>query len=378
MHRHKARVLAVTSAAALMAIGVAGPAAAHGGQDGHGGGKPAPPPFSIQAAVDAALPGATVHIPPGKYYESVTIRKDGISLRGYDVVIKPPATPVPTPCDGEDEARVSGICIIGDITFPEAPEGSPPPPPVIGEAVRGVSVRGVTVQGFSGDGLIGLNTEDLTVRDNKFKKNLGYGAASFITHKTTFKNNASVGNAEAGFYVGDSPDSRADVRGNYSAGNELGFFFRNASNGKAQGNVAEGNCIGMLLLADAGDPGPVVGWKVRDNKVVANNKECPPNTAEDIPPLSGAGIVLSGAQGIQVRDNTVRDHNSGFPSGFPQGGIVVVSGFAGTAPSAVVEDNRLRGNQPADLFWDGTETAPGAVDFDDNRCRTSIPEGLCD
>ncbi|MBJ7452208.1 MAG: right-handed parallel beta-helix repeat-containing protein [Blastococcus sp.] len=369
MHRNRARVLAVASAAALMAIGVAGPAAAHGG---HGGGKPAPPPFSIQAAVDAAKPGATIHIPPGTYHESVTITKDGISLRGYDVVIKPRAGALPTLCDDpENPARVSGICIPGDVTFSEEA------PPVVNDAVRGVSVRGVTVQGFTGDGLIGLGTKDLSVRDSKFKDNGGYGAASFVTEGTTFRDNKALRNVEAGFYVGDSPRAKADVRGNYSAENELGFFFRNASVGKAQGNVAVGNCVGMLLLAGA--PGPVVGWDVKDNKVAGNNKVCAGNPDDGIPPLSGAGIVLAGAQDFRVRGNAVSDNASNATS-LVEGGIVVLSTDSapgvlapGFDPSGSVKHNWAKGNQPADINWDGQ----GMVRFDHNRCRTSIPAGLC-
>jgi hypothetical protein len=349
-----------------MAIGVAGPAAAHGG---HGGTKPAPPPYSIQAAVDAAKPGATINIPPGKYYESVTIAKNGISLRGYDVVIKPPATPVATPCDQGSVDRVSGICIIGVID-PDTFEAV--------ERVKNVSVRGVTVQGFSGDGLVGLATKNLSVRDSRFIGNGGYGAASFNTEGTTFRDNKSTGNAEAGFYVGDSPNAQADVRGNFSADNELGFFFRNASMGKAQANVAVGNCVGMLLLAGA--PGPVVGWDVRDNKVAANNKLCAGAPDDGIPPLSGAGIALVGAQDFRVRGNAVFD-NASNASSLVEGGIAVLSTDSvppgvlvpGFDPSGSVERNTAKGNQPADITWDGR----GMVRFDGNKCRTSVPAGLC-
>jgi pectin methylesterase-like acyl-CoA thioesterase len=37
---------------------------------------------SIQAAVDAAAPGDTVVVPPGRYHETVTIAKSGITIRG--------------------------------------------------------------------------------------------------------------------------------------------------------------------------------------------------------------------------------------------------------------------------------------------------------
>jgi hypothetical protein len=37
---------------------------------------------SIQAAVDATSPGDTVVVPPGRYRESVTFAKSGITIRG--------------------------------------------------------------------------------------------------------------------------------------------------------------------------------------------------------------------------------------------------------------------------------------------------------
>ena len=349
MHIRRSRLVLVAAVAAATTISFAGQALAHDGNRKGGGGNGT---FDIQAAVDAAEHGDTIRIPSGVYHQNVTITTDRISLRGHGVVLTPPADPQPTLCDDGNEERVSGICIFG-----------------AEDTVRGVSIRGITVEGFTGDGLIAVGTENLEVRDSKFKDNGGYGAASFVTHRTTFRSNVAVGNDEAGFYVGDSPDSRAEVRDNYSAGNELGLFFRNASNGKARGNVAEGNCIGVLILADA--PGPATDWKIRDNKVNANNRVCPPIPEEEIPPLSGAGIVLAGAQGIEVRDNTVRDNASAADSAF-KGGIVAAEGLGGTQPSGTVEDNKVRGNQPFDLVGAGT------VVFDDNRCDTSAPAGLCE
>lgn len=368
MHLHRARILAVASATTLVALGVAGPAAADDTEK-----KPGHPHagFSIQAAVDAAKPGDTIHIPPGTYRESVTVRTDGISLRGHRVVIEP-AGAAPTACDtleGPDVDRVSGICILGEVD-PDTFEAV--------DRVTGVSVRGVTVTGASGDGLVALATADLEVSHSTFADNGGYGAAAFVAEGVTFHGNKSTGNAEAGFYVGDSENADAHVRGNHSSDNELGFFFRNASVGKMQGNVAVGNCVGTLLLAGA--PGPVTDWELRKNDVSANNKVCEGNPEDGVPALSGAGIALVGAQDFRVRDNTVRDNRSDAASVL-EGGIVVLSTDSlpgvlapGFDPSGEVERNKAKGNEPADINWDES----GAVEFDDNRCMTSVPDGLCD
>ncbi|MCF6743812.1 hypothetical protein E9529_05900 [Blastococcus sp. KM273128] len=362
MHLRRARLLAAASATTLATLAVAGPAAAddRGKPDPHHG-------FSIQAAVDAAKPGDTIRIPPGTYHESVTITKDGIRLLADRVVIAP-AGADPTACDTFDDPesdRVSGICILGEVD----PETFAPIDPV-----TGVTVRGVTVTGASGDGLVSLGTEHLRVADSRFTDNDGYGAAAFVTRGVAFHGNKATGNGEAGFYIGDSEKAHANVRGNHSADNMMGFFFRNASVGEARGNVADGNCLGMLLLAGA--PGPVTDWKLRDNKVTGNNKVC----ADDLP-ISGAGIVLLGAQEFHVRGNAVLDNNSEAVS-VVEGGIVVQSSFPAPPeepqvpvfePSGEVERNKAKGNQPADLVWDGT----GDVDFDRNQCLASLPEGLC-
>jgi hypothetical protein len=359
MHVRRARLAVVASVAALTTLSLAGPALAQEDAD-----------FDIQKAVDDAEPGDTIHIPSGTYEQNVTITKDEISLRGDGDVVLRSDNPKPTKCDDGNTARVSGICIFGEVRFP--PEDDPDGEPIeVLDAVEDVSISGITVEGFSGDGLVALGTEDLRVRNSRFEDNKGYGAASFVTHETTFRGNSAVGNDEAGFYVGASPDSQSDVRGNYSADNELGFFFRHASNGEARDNVAEDNCIGLLILADV--PGPARDWTVRDNEVNDNNRVCPP-VGQEIPALSGAGIVLSGAQDIRVRDNTVRDNDSTADSAF-NGGIVAVVGFGGTVPSDItLEGNRAFDNDPFDIDVDAARN----VDSDDNRCERSEPADICD
>jgi nitrous oxidase accessory protein NosD len=339
----------------LPSLALASPAAADGGTVQVHEGE------SIQAAVDAAAPGTRIHIREGTYTEAVVITKDGIELRGHDAVLEPPADGAPSPCDRSENpaepAHLSGICIIGAL------EGES-----VTDPVTDVKVRGLTVRGAAGTGLIALGTDDLDVRRNHFVDNGGYGAASFATTGTRFLDNVATGNFEAGFYVGDSPDSNAMVRDNVSEDNELGFFFRNASHGVARDNHAVGNCAGILVLANA--PGPATNWVIEDNAVIENNRTCT-NV-----PVSGAGIVLLGAQDVHVEDNDVEGNRQADGS-LAGGGIHVLTAFfipGATPPSAVLEDNDLSGNTPADIVWDST----GELEVDENSCATSIPAGLCD
>ncbi|HEX2073422.1 MAG TPA: right-handed parallel beta-helix repeat-containing protein, partial [Geodermatophilus sp.] len=293
-----------------------------------------------------------------------------------------PDTPE-TPETPDTTERVSGICIIGDVELGETEI-------VVRDAVEETDVSGITVEGAAGDGLIAVGTRDLEVRDSTFRNNAGYGAASFATAGTeetpgtTFQGNTAADNAEAGFYVGDSPEAHAQVSGNESRGNELGLFFRSASNGEATNNIADGNCLGVLVLADA--PGPATDWTLRDNEVTENNKAC-----DVVVPLSGGGIALVGAQDFVVSANTVTGNQSSAES-LLEGGIIVRSGLTPeevtppeaepptepappvTEPSGTVSGNTVLDNEPDDLVHDGT----GEVTFEDNRCETSDPEGLCD
>ena len=104
-------------------------------------------------------------------------------------------------------------------------------------------------------------------------------------------------------------------------------------------------------------------------------------------PLSGGGIALLGAQDFVVSANTVTGNRSSAQS-LLEGGIIVRSGLTPaevgaptpdpappvTAPSGTVSGNTVLDNEPDDLVHDGT----GEVTFEDNRCETSDPEGLCD
>jgi hypothetical protein len=302
--------------------------------------------------------------------KTVTIRKDGIKLVGRHVVIKPPAGARPTPCDrlfGGPNSAASGICILGEVdTRGEVP--------VATDRVRNVSIKGIAVVGAPVHGLIGISTRNLRVTDSRFERNGGYGAASFVTARTTFAHNTSTDNVEAGFYVGDSPRAMATVYGNYSRGNLFGFFFRDASHGTAKHNVATGNCLGMLVLADA--PGPATDWLITRNKVVRNNKLCiDPEAGNEA--ISGAGIVMAGAQDFTVSRNRVAYHRSTAPAATPslvEGGILVLRLFGPTAPSGDVVKNHVYRNRPFDVVWDRT----GKVGFTANKCGTSRPRFICD
>jgi hypothetical protein len=66
------------------------------------------PAESIQKAVNAAEPGDTIWV-RGVHRESVTIRKDGITLVGDSAVLQPPDRPT-SACPGP-----TGFCLSGNV-----------------------------------------------------------------------------------------------------------------------------------------------------------------------------------------------------------------------------------------------------------------------
>ena len=268
------------------------------------------PGESIQKAISAADPGDTIVV-SGVHREDVVIRKNGISLRGLDAVIEPPAR-VGSPCGP------SGICILGDVDFDTGK---------VNEYVKGVSISGFTVKNFRNEGIFAVGARDATFTDNRLINNGEYGAFALASTGTKIISNVARGSDEAGIYVGSSPHANAKVVGNDTYGNFLGVFIRDALGGTITGNRVHNNCLGVLFLADA--PGPSGNFEVKGNWVRDNTRSCP--ATDEAPPISGVGISLFGARGVEVTGNHIAGN---VPTGPPivSGGVVVVRGLSGTAP----------------------------------------------
>ena len=111
------------------------------------------PGDSIQAAIDSAGTYDTIKLAPGTYQESVTITKDGITLKGAgsdETVIEPASS---TPVCG-------GICVSN---------------------AADVTIKGLAVHGFPGTGVLFLGTSDQRVSGVLAEDNEDYGIAAFGT-----------------------------------------------------------------------------------------------------------------------------------------------------------------------------------------------------
>jgi nitrous oxidase accessory protein NosD len=331
------RIVLMTTVAALVALSLvvfAGFASAK--PKGH----VVHPGESIQKAIKAADPGDTIVVLGGVHHETVAIKKDGISLRGVDAVLKPPAKPT-SPCGA------SGFCVKAD----------------------NVSISGFTVRNFPETGIIAIGARNAKFMTNRAVNNGEYGIAAFSSTGTQMIANLTRGSDDAGLYVGDSPHADATVVANETSDNFLGILVRNARHGKIAGNQVHNNCLGMFFLAD--DPGPAGVFEVRGNEVVNNTRACP--AFEDAPPLSGVGIALLGANGMEIKGNHIIHNVPSGPTGF-SGGVVVTKGFKGTAPTNnTLTGNTILRNKP-DIFWDKSGSGNR---FKPNNCKTSKPGGLC-
>jgi Right handed beta helix region len=326
------------------------------------------PGQSIQAAVNRARPGDTVLIKPGVYHQSVQIRTNRITLRGSGdfrggTVIEPPASFPKTLCNAA--FGPTGVCILAKKV--NAKTGAVITP------VRGDTITGLLVANFPANGVFGYGTVGLRVTRVLAVNDGDYGISRFVSTRTLFADDIAIGNHEAGFYVGDSPDADTVVRDDLAVGNQFGIFIRHAREVLVFGNRVHGNCQGILVLDD-GQRGGAGSSVIRNNSVFKNNKFCLKHGDTPVN-LQGGGILLLGATRTLVTHNSVQG-NSG--KQINSGGIVVASAKALTKGSNPNFDTIARNtafhDHPADLVWDGTGIH---VRFIANHCGTSIPPGLC-
>jgi parallel beta-helix repeat protein len=368
MNRSVLRVVASSTAVLGGILALAAPAGAHGRS------IVVKPGESIQAAVDAAPPGATIYVKRGTYAENVAITKDGITLLSRGAKLVPPTTTPPrNACSfgdpATDPSATEGICVVGDVSFPD-PEG----PPVVNAPVRNVTISGFDVAGFPGSGIFFLGADNPVVSRNVTTDNEEYGIVRFSSGGGKIVGNTASGSAEAGIYVGDSPNADVLVAGNEASDNEqFGFFFRDAAHGDVVGNRAHGNCIGAIVLNTGGNV--AADWRFTANKITENTRFCPANEEEQTDASSGIGIAIAGGADNKIYGNYIRDNTPSGAVDFAGGVVVADIGIPGANPPSdnVVKRNIILGNQP-DILWDGSGT--GNV-FERNLCRTSVPDGLC-
>jgi hypothetical protein len=265
---------------------------------------------TIQKAVDAAQPGDTVLIAPGRYKEAVLVRTPHITIRGLDrnkVLI-----------DGEFK-RANGILVqkANDVT------------------VENLTACCNTSNGILWNDVTGYTGHYLTAYNNGDYGIFAYGSSG----PGRWDHMYGSGQPDSGFYIGECNPCDAVVSDLLSERNALGWSGTNASGVTIKDSEFRLNALGIVpnSLNSEEDP-PAAGGEIINNSVHDNGKTNVPGTSE-FGKFSGAGIVLVGTDGTLVKNNLVK--NNGLV------GIIVVT-YPDTDPGAqqwMAQDNHVVDNK---------------------------------
>ncbi len=318
---------------------------------------------SIQGALDAAAPGAVIHIEPGTYAEALIVTQPGIKLIGLrnasgGVVIDNPG-------DEEDGVMVT-------------------------DAADGFALMDVTVRGFEENGVILTGVDGFLLSGITAENDGEYGLFPVHSSHGVIERCTASGHSDTGIYVGQSAD--VVVRHSVAFANVNGIEIENSSNVKVIANEAYDNVAGILLVLLPGlDVKVSSGVLVTGNRVHDNNRRnfAEPGEIEAAVP-SGSGILVVGVDRALVEENTVTGNDF---TGIAVGSTLLLGALAGLPPEAFadiepnpdgarIRDNVAIGNGSApsipflpgvDLLWDGsgvgncwagntfTSSAPGAL-----------------
>ncbi|HEX3393290.1 MAG TPA: right-handed parallel beta-helix repeat-containing protein [Acidimicrobiales bacterium] len=360
MRRHLRSSIVITMALALVAaLDLMGAPAALAATVNVGPGQ------SIQAAINAASPGDTIVVAPGTYRENLVIHTDNITLQGTPggTVLAPPGA----------AKAAHNACFVSATNF----DG------ICLAQVSGVTVSGFTVRGFPGIGIHSFNSDHLRIDNNRLNNNGLDGIADYVGSQNLISNNQASGSSEAGILVANSIKGGITVDGNTTTNNGAGIYMRDDARDRNApfdpnaltenyviNNDSEGNCVGILALDTPAAPDVMAvsigGAGAGDeqgggNRVIANNKTCPPTQYLPVT-TSGTGILALGTTPnpadaatesvFVIRFNTVRDN---VPSDIrlPYAGGIVLGTYPGSPPltDSNICCNTAFGDQPFDIRY---------------------------
>jgi len=368
------KLVALSSASAVL-LGVANPAFAAASPQEAAPAHLVQPGQSIQAAIDAAKPGATIVLSKGMHRENLLVTKP-ITLDGQDgAVLAPGATIASNPCTNDPDGGPGfnvGVCVIGKL-------GPIPPgqdvPTVLG-LIDNVTLRNIRITQFGGD-VVALGTRNLRIEHVEADHG-GDGIFTEDGRDTRLVHNYAHDNDGNGFNVRGS--SGLSITHNVSARNYgSGLLLINSSFGVISHSSFVGNCAGMELI-DSAEPGIAGYLTVTANDVRANNLFCP---AEESPSTSGIGIGMLGTTHVRVERNTVTgnvaqsDPQSGDSAQFGGIGIALFDGQLAGGPPPTDNDivrNHITDNVPLDVVTDGSGSGNR---FSLNACNAANVAGIC-
>jgi len=233
---------------------------------------------TIQAAVDAAVPGDLILVDSGVYREEVQVTTPSLVIRGVDrnaVIV-----------DGEF-IRPNGFNVLAD-----------------GVAIENLTARNHTFNGVFWTGVTGYRGRYLTAYNNG-----DYGIYAFDATDGLIEDSYASGSPDAGFYIGQCDPCRAVVRRVIAEHNALGYSGTNSSGDlHILSSVWRFNRGGLVPNSlDTELYPPQHHTTIRGNLIYANNSRSAPGTG--LSPLAwGNGVVIGGGRENVVEGNVILDH----------------------------------------------------------------------
>lgn len=292
---------------------------------------------SIQSAVDAAKPGATVTVCPGTYTEDVIVYSP-LTLRGIDATI-------------QGTSSTNGNCEQLGASGP----GSAPC--LAGVTIKSswVQISGFTVTGATGEGILATGS-------------LEFGSISHVT----IQDNRVVGNDLGGIPPstgGGYPqcESVGGVPGDCGDGIHL----MGVADSVIRDNHDSGNTGGILITDEFG---PTHNNLVEDNIVTGNQYDCgitvPGHNPFAVDAHGNPQPTVAGVFDNVIRRNVVTDNGRKGEGA----GVLFANATAGTASyDNLVEDNYIAGNDLSGVTMHAHTVGPGQFeDLNGNKIVDNV------
>jgi plastocyanin len=287
---------------------------------------------TIQKAVNAAHPGATVKIKPGTYHEAVTVKTPHLTIRGVDRFR--------TILNGHDKMG-NGFLI---------------------DHANNVRVTNLTVRNYKANGVFFHGVNGYKADHVDAIKDRTYGIYAFDSYNGVFKYDFAWGSGDGGFYIGECLGCGGLIDRVVSKYNYLGYSGTNATGVVIRHSIWKHNGAGIVPnTLPTEQLAPNRGTYIYNNLVAKNNYKTVPASgfSETVSLPFGTGIWLAGTLNNRVENNVIRDNNT-------FGVLVTESIDPSSIPmnNQVVNNNIKNSDADGDGFgWDLAWTGEG-----ENNC----------
>jgi plastocyanin/nitrous oxidase accessory protein NosD len=295
---------------------------------------------TIQKAVDAARPGSTIVVKPGRYSQEVTVDVPDLVIKGVDRFR--------TILDGRD-TKTNGITVDG-----------------FGE----VTIKNLTIRNFTGSGIYVHDATDYTVSRVDLIKNRTFGVNVVGSNDGVIARSFGWGSGDSALRVADCRSCSTLVDAVQVKRSFIGLTLENVYGVVVRSSRFQNDGAGIVSMSTPGGPtGTNNGAHLIGNSVSSNNFSTVPEAGlsmrSGLP--FGTGIWLAGTTNNVVEDNWVAGHD--------RYGILVTRSFDSeyNASYNEVVGNTVEGSGLFDLAWDGY----GDDDcFADNVAGSSGPSDI--